>query len=149
MSGIFTALDVSASAMTANRRRMELLVTNIANSQTTRTAQGGPYQRKDVVFMSTPMPSFGEIFSHLIEEEGPLEGVRISEVVVTEAEPILRHEPNHPDADERGFVAYPNINPIQEMANLMAATRTYEANVRAFQAVKEIVQRSIDLGRRG
>ncbi len=149
MSGIFSALDVSASAMTANRRRMELLVTNIANAQTTRTPQGGPYQRKDVVFMSTPMPGFGEIFSHLLEEKGILEGVRVSEVVVTEAEPILRYDPGHPDADARGFVAYPNINPIEEMANLMAATRTYEANVRAFQAVKEIVRRSIELGRRG
>ena len=149
MSGILSALDVSASAMTANRQRMELLVTNIANSQTTRTPQGGPYQRKDVVFMSTPIPSFGEVFSHLLEEDGILEGVRVSELVVTEAEPILRYDPGHPDADQRGFVAYPNINPIEEMANLMAATRTYEANVRAFQAVKEIVQRSIELGRRG
>ncbi|HSR52414.1 MAG TPA: flagellar basal body rod protein FlgC [Acidobacteriota bacterium] len=150
MSGLFSALDVSASALNANRRRMELLVTNIANSQTTRTAEGGPYKRKDVVFMSTPMQDqFQDLYLSLIEEEPQLEGVRVSEVVVDQGQPQLRYQPNHPDADEKGFVAYPDINPIQEMANLMGATRSYEANIKAFEAVKQIVQRSIDLGRRG
>lgn len=150
MSGLFSALDVSASALNANRRRMELLVTNIANSQTTRTAEGGPYKRKDVVFMSTPMQDqFQDLYLSLIEEEPQLEGVRVSRVVVDQGQPQLRYQPNHPDADEQGFVAYPDINPIEEMANLMGATRSYEANIKAFEAVKQIVQRSIDLGRRG
>ncbi|HSR70143.1 MAG TPA: flagellar basal body rod protein FlgC [Acidobacteriota bacterium] len=149
MSGLFSALDVSASALHANRRRMELLVTNIANSQTTRTAEGGPYRRKDVVFMSTPMQDFRNLYLSLLEEEPQLEGVRVSRVVVQEGEPQLRYQPNHPDANGQGFVAYPDINPIEEMANLMGATRSYEANIKAFEAVKEIVQRSIDLGRRG
>jgi len=148
MSDLFSALDVSASALTAQRQRMELLVTNMANTQTTRTPQGGPYQPKDVVFTSVPVREFRDIFSEIFEEEGLLEGVQVSEIVVTAPEPILRYRPGHPDADANGYVAYPNINPLEEMANLIAATRSFEANIKAFEAVKSIVRRSIELGRR-
>ncbi len=144
MSGSMSAFDVSASALSANRRRMELLVTNIANSETTRTPQGGPYQRRDVVFMSTPLQSFSEI---LLEEAPLLEGVRVDEIVVTQDQPLLKYDPSHPDADPNGYVAYPKINPLEEMANLIGATRSFEANIKAFEAVKQIVQRSIELGR--
>ncbi len=149
MSGTISAMDVSASALSAQRRRMELLITNIANAQTTRTPQGGPYQRKDVVFVSQPAASFADIFAETVDESELLQGVRIAEIVVTENQPILRYEPRHPDANADGYVAYPNINPIEEMANLMASTRSFEANIKAFEAVKQIVQRSIELGRRG
>ena len=149
MSNMFSALDVSASALSANRRRMEMLVTNIANSQTTRTPEGGPFRRKDVVFMSTPLQGFNEIFLEMSGDGALLEGVRIAEVRVDNRDPVLRFQPDHPDADARGYVAYPNINPIEEMANLIGATRSYEANIKAFEAVKQMVQRSIEMGRRG
>lgn len=150
MSGIMTAMEVSASGMTAQRRRMELLITNIANSETTRTPQGGPFQRRDVVFSSQPVRSFYDVFSEMVDDgENFSEGVRVSEIVVTQKDPILRFQPNHPDADALGYVAFPDINPIEEMANLMSAARSFEANIKAFEAVKQIIQRSIDLGRRG
>ena len=147
MSGLFSAMEVSSSAMMAQRKRLELLVSNLANAQTTRTEKGGPYQRKDVVFVSEPQKKFWEVLLETEEDQELLEGVRIARVVTDPAPPILRHAPNHPDADEKGYVAYPNINPLEEMANLIAATRSFEANVRAFEAIKKIVQRSIELGR--
>lgn len=145
MGGLFSSMDVSASALTAQRRRLELLVTNLANAQTTRTEDGGPYRRKDVVFRSEPERPF---LDYLLETDaGHLEGVRVDRIVTDDRPPVMRHEPGHPDADEQGYVAYPNINPLEEMANLMSATRSFEANVRAFEAIKNLVQRSIELGR--
>jgi flagellar basal-body rod protein FlgC len=130
--------------LTAQRRRLELLVANIANAQTTRTEKGGPYQRKDVVFQTKSVEPFWKVLAEM--EEGSLEGVEVTEVVTDDSPPVLRYEPDHPDADQQGYVAYPNIRPLEEMANLMAATRSYEANVRAFEAVKELVRRSLELG---
>ena len=144
MSGLFSAMDVSSSALTAQRRRLELLVTNIANAQTTRTEQGGPYQRKDVVFQTKPVEPFWKVLAEM--EDEVLEGVEVAEVVTADTPPVLRYEPHHPDADQHGYVGYPDIKPLEEMANFMAATRSYEANVRAFEAVKEFVRRSLELG---
>ena len=144
MSGLFSAMDVSSSALTAQRRRLELLVTNIANAQTTRTAEGGPYQRKDVVFTTKSVEPFWKVLAEI--EEPVLEGVEVTGVVTDDSPPVLKYEPQHPDADEDGYVAYPNVKPLEEMAHLMAATRSYEANVRAFEAVKELVRRSLELG---
>lgn len=147
MSGLFSAMEVSSSALMAQRRRLELLVSNLANAQTTRTQEGGPYRRKDVVFVSEPQKKFWDVLLETEDGQELLEGVRIARVVTDPAPPVLRYAPNHPDADDRGYVAYPNINPLEEMANLVAATRSFEANVRAFEAIKKIVQRSIELGR--
>jgi flagellar basal-body rod protein FlgC len=145
MSGLFSAMDVSASGLTAQRRRLELLVTNIANAQTTRTEKGGPYQRKDVVFATVSFEPFWKILAEV--EEADLEGVTVSEVITDDSPPVMKYEPSHPDANAEGYVAYPNIRPLEEMANFMAATRSYEANIRAFEAVKELIRRSIELGR--
>jgi len=145
MSGMFSSLDVSASALTAQRRRLELLVTNIANAQTTRTEEGGPYQRKDVVLGTKPVAPFWKVLAEA--ESGDLQGVEIREIVTDPSPPILKYEPSHPDADAQGYVAYPNVNPLEEMAHFMSATRSYEANVRAFEAIKQLIQRSIELGR--
>jgi len=144
MSGLFSAMDVSSSALTAQRRRLELLVTNIANAQTTRTEGGGPYQRKDVVFQTKPVEPFWKVLAEVDDEV--LEGVEVADVITDDGPPVLRYEPHHPDADADGYVAYPDIKPLEEMANFMAATRSYEANVRAFEAVKELVRRSLELG---
>jgi len=144
MSGLFSAMDVSSSALTAQRRRLELLVTNIANAQTTRTPEGGPYKRKDVVFQTKSVEPFWKVLAEV--EDPVLEGVEVAQVVTNDGPPVLRYEPHHPDADPNGYVAYPDVKPLEEMANFMAATRSYEANVRAFEAVKELVRRSLELG---
>ena len=141
---LLSALSVSASGMAAQRVRAELLVENIANSETTRTAEGGPYRRKDAVFSSTPVPS---AFSSLLDEQmgSSLMGVTVAGVSVDSREPERRYMPGHPDADKDGYVAMPRMNPAEDMVDLMSATRGYQANVSAIAAVKDMVQRSIDL----
>jgi flagellar basal-body rod protein FlgC len=139
-------MDVSASALTAQRRRLELLVTNLANAQTTRTAEGGPYRRQDVVFASKSVEPFWKVLAE-IETEPALEGVEVMEIIRDDSPLVLKYEPDHPDADADGYVTYPNVNPLEEMANLMMATRSYEANVRAFEAVRNLVRRSLEIGR--
>jgi flagellar basal-body rod protein FlgC len=140
---LFSLLSVSASGMSAQRARAELLVENLANSETTRTPEGGPYRRKDAVFASEPADSpFSSIFESQL---GRPDGVRVSEIVVDDRAPDRRYLPGHPDADKDGYVAYPRINPAEDMVDLMSATRSYQANVAAISAVKDMIQRSIDL----
>ncbi len=141
---LFSVLSVSASGMAAQRARAELLTENLANAETTRTAEGGPYRRKDAVFSTEPV---GTSFSSLLDEAAgsSLEGVRVSDIVVDGREPERRYLPGHPDADQDGYVAFPRINPAEDMVDLMNATRSYQANVAAMSAVKDMIQRSIDL----
>ena|SRR5579872_7119303 len=131
---LFGSLDISSSALKAERMRAEVVANNMANAETTRTPDGGPYKRKMVVFAS------GNFASRL---EGA--GVKISEVVEDKSDPIRRFEPNHPDADKQGYVAYPDINPIEEMTDLMSAERAYELNASAVQATKSMIQQSLEL----
>ena len=143
---LFSAISVSASGMDAQRTRAELITENLANADTTRTPQGGPYQRKDAIFTSTPMEgSFADALSAFTN--GANEGVRVSQVVVDDSEPDRRYLPGHPDADADGYVAFPKINPAEEMVDLMSASRGYQANVAAISAVKDMIARSIDLFR--
>jgi len=138
---LFSALSVSSSGMSAQRTRAELLVENLANSETTRTPEGGPYRRKDAVFATEAQPSqFASMFQ---DELGT--GVNISEVVEDTREPDRRYLPGHPDADAQGYVAFPRINPAEDMVDLMGASRGYQANVAAIGAVKDMINRSIDL----
>lgn len=137
---LFAALSVSASGMSAQRQRAELLVENIANAETTRTPEGGPYRRKDAVFASEPTAS---PFSSVLNQE--LSGVRVAEIVTDTRPPEKRYLPGHPDADAEGYVAVPRMNPAEDMVDLMGATRGYQANVAAISAVKDMIQRSIDL----
>ena len=141
---LLSALSVSASGMAAQRTRSELLVENIANSETTRTAEGGPYRRKDAVFSSTPVPS---AFSSLLDEQmnSSLMGVTVADISVDTREPERRYMPGHPDADKDGYVAMPRVNPAEDMVDLMGASRGYQANVSAISAIKDMIQRSIDL----
>ncbi|MCC6363831.1 MAG: flagellar basal body rod protein FlgC [Bryobacterales bacterium] len=143
---LFNLLSVSASGMAAQRTRAELLVENLANSETTRTAEGGPYRRRDAVFESQPQ---GSPFSAVFEDQlaAPSVGVAVSDITVDDREPELRYQPGHPDARPDGYVAYPRINPAEDMADLMSATRGYQANVSAISAVKDMIQRSLDLMR--
>ena len=140
---LFSLLSVSASGMSAQRARAELLVENLANSETTRTPEGGPYRRKDAIFASEPADSpFSSIFESQL---GRPDGVKVSEIVVDDRDPDRRYLPGHPDADKDGYVAFPRINPAEDMVDLMSATRSYQANVAAISAVKDMIQRSIDL----
>jgi flagellar basal-body rod protein FlgC len=141
---LLSALSISASGMSAQRQRTELLVENLANSDTTRTPEGGPYRRKDAVFVSDP--SAAE-FSSMFESEigGSTSGVRVSEIVTDQRDPEKRYLPGHPDADKDGYVAYPRMNPAEDMVDLLGASRGYQANVSAVSAVKDMIQRSLDL----
>jgi flagellar basal-body rod protein FlgC len=140
---LLSALSISASGMSAQRQRTELLVENLANSDTTRTPEGGPYRRKDAVFVSDP--EAGQ-FSSLFESEmGSSAGVRVDQIVTDTREPDKRYLPGHPDADKDGYVAYPRMNPAEDMVDLLGASRGYQANVSAISAVKDMIQRSLDL----
>ncbi len=142
---LFSVLSIGASGMAAQRTRAEMLVQNLANAETTRTPEGGPYRRLDVVFETAPVAS---PFASMLEEEtGSAQGVAVSEVVTDKRDPERRYLPGHPDADRDGYVAFPRVNPAEDMVDLMGAARSYEANVAAIGAVKDMIQRSIDLFR--
>lgn len=143
---LFHLLSVSNSGMSAQRQRAELIVENLANAETTRTADGGPYRRKDAIFESSEQASpFSAVFQS--ELESGVQGVSVSDVLTDMREPERRYIPGHPDADDSGYVAFPRLNPAEEMADLMSATRGYQANVSAMSAVKDMIMRSIDLMR--
>ena len=143
---LFSSLSVSASGMTAQRERAEVLVENIANADTTRTAEGGPYRRRDVVFQSTQTTSpFSSSFQAALD--GQDNGVSITQIVVDNTDPEKRYMPGHPDADKDGYVAFPHMNPAEDMVDLLGASRGYQANVSAISAVKDMIQRSLDLFR--
>jgi len=142
---LFSAISISASGMEAQRSRAELITENLANADTTRTPEGGPYKRKDAVFTATPVSySFADQLSMV---SGQSDGVAMSDVAVDDSDPERRYMPGHPDADAEGYVAFPKINTAEEMVDLLSASRSYQANVAAFTAVKDMIARSIDLFR--
>lgn len=146
---LLDALSVSASGMSAQRARTELLVENLANSDTTRTPEGGPYRRKDAVFMAdTESAQFSSLFESQLNANGngPV-GVRVAEVVTDTREPEKRYLPGHPDADKDGYVAFPRMNPAEDMVDLLGASRSYQANVAAISAVKDMISKSMELFR--
>ena len=141
---LFSLLSVSASGMSAQRTRAELLVENIANSETTRTAGGGPYRRKDAIFTSDLV---GSPFATELDAQikGGATGVRVAGISIDSREPERQYMPGHPDADADGYVAMPRVNAAEDMVDLMGATRSYQANVSAMSAIKDMIQHSIDL----
>jgi len=142
---LFSALSVSASGMAAQRERASLLVENIANSETTRTPEGGPYRRKDAIFSSDAAGSAfaSELDSQLGGQQ--LTGVKVAGISVDNSAPEKRYLPGHPDADAEGYVSMPKVNPAEDMVDLIGANRSYQANVAAMSAVKDMIQKSIDL----
>jgi flagellar basal-body rod protein FlgC len=141
---LFSALSVSASGMAAQRTRAELLTENLANAETTRTPEGGPYRRKDAVFVTTSTQTdFHSMFASQLDAQP--QGVAVSVVVVDQRDPVMRYLPGHPDADPNGYVGFPRINPAEDMVDLMSTSRNYQANVSAISAVKDMIQRSIDI----
>lgn len=141
-----TAMRVSSSGMTAQRTRMNTISSNIANVHTTQTPEGGPYRRKDVILDAIPeQKNFGEIL--IDKADRNLQRVQVTDIHVDTKAPLLKYEPEHPEANEDGYVAYPNINMMEEMANMIQATRSYEANISAFNASKNMALDAIDIGR--
>jgi flagellar basal-body rod protein FlgC len=139
---LFSAISVSASGMEAQRTRAELLTENLANAETTRTPEGGPYRRKDAIFSAQTV---GEPFASAFQSSVNQTGVSVSEIATDDREPDRRYIPGHPDADADGYVGFPRVNPAEDMVDLMDASRSYQANVSAISAVKDMIQRSIDL----
>jgi len=163
---LFGVMDISASALRAERVRAEVVASNMANAETTRTPEGGPYQGHHVVFeaegdgsfqhslMSQMNGGFGNGFddglstgfsSGLTAANGAPGGVAVKGVIADESAPLRRYDPQHPDAGPDGFVAYPDINPLTEMTDLMGATRSYGMNASAVQAEKNMVASSLDI----
>lgn len=144
---LFGVMELSGTALKAERIRAEVVAANMANAETTRTADGGPYRRQHIVFASAPVESsFGRVLAGQLdgEQAGP-QGVEVAAVVADPGAPLRRYEPGHPDADSEGYVSFPDINPMTEMVDLMGATRSYGLNATAVQAEKGMVQSSIDL----
>ena len=142
---LLTTLKISSSGIAAQKKRMAAISSNIANAQTTRTAEGGPYRKKEVVFGSEPAR---ESFSEILEGEldAQAEQVHATEVISTDNPPILKYEPNHPEANEQGYVAYPNINVMEEMANMISASRAYEANINVMNTTKGMAMNALEIG---
>jgi flagellar basal-body rod protein FlgC len=142
MDGDWSALDISGTALSAQRVRLNVIAENLANAETTRTADGGPYRRRLVVFGAEAAGPFSQAL-----DAAQATGVKVVEVTESEEPPRLIHQPFHPDANPQGYVALPNINPILEMVDLLTASRAYEANVTAVQATKSMLQKALEIGR--
>ena len=143
---ILSGLRVSSSGMAAQRMRMNTISSNIANINTTRTPEGGPYRRKDVVMEALPdAKTFGEMLTSPPNKD--INRVQVTDVTVDRKAPLMKYEPDHVDANADGYVAYPNINLMEEMANMIQATRAYEANVSAMNSTKDMAMTSLEIGR--
>ncbi|HEX4067052.1 MAG TPA: flagellar basal body rod protein FlgC [Acidobacteriaceae bacterium] len=143
--GLFGMMGISASALSAERERAEVTSANLANAETTHTESGGPYVRKEVVFSAANSSPFQTVFNGLDSMEQPSGSVQINQIVNDQTPPVMRYEPGNPDADEKGYVAYPAINPVSEMVDLMDATRAYQLNASAINAAKQMIQESIGI----
>lgn len=143
---LFTSMQTSSTALTAERTRMNLVSSNLANANTTRTPEGGPYKRKDAVFTATPLQGgFGNTLDRAAREH--VRQVTVTEIKEDKNPPRLQFDPSHPDADAQGYVAMPNVNVVEEMADMINATRAYEANVMAAQAAKNMALKTLEIGR--
>ncbi|CAG0905338.1 unnamed protein product [Cyprideis torosa] len=137
-------MEIGASALQANKIRLDTISSNLANIETTRTPEGGPYRRKQVIFQTNESP-----FDKHLHNAGQrqAEGVRVSRIEEDQRSPKMVYSPGHPDADENGYVAMPNINLLEEMVDMMSATRSYEANVTSIKSAKRMALKALDIGR--
>jgi flagellar basal-body rod protein FlgC len=143
---LFGMLEVSGSALGAERWRAEVVSANMANAETTRTPQGGAYRRQLVVFRARPLPRFPLLLASLqTSGHHSPEGVRVDRIVDDPSPLPRRYEPGHPDADNSGYVTYPNVNPVMEMTDLLSAVRAYQLNTAAVQAAKSMIQQSLQI----
>lgn len=143
MLGVFSAMEVSASGLSAQRTRMNTIASNMANAQTTRTDAGGPYKRVDPVFEAVRV----ERVTALTAAEESVREVRVANIVQDQRPGTLVYQPGHPDANPEGYVMFPNVNVVEEMVNMITASRAYEAGVTSIEAVKGMAQSALDLGK--
>jgi flagellar basal-body rod protein FlgC len=142
----FDAIHASSSGLSAQRLRMNLISGNLANINTTRTRGGGPYRRKEAIFAARPLEeSFKKILAD--RQMKQLSIVMVDRIIEDSNSPVMKYDPQHPDADEKGYVAMPNINVMEEMVNMISATRGYEANVTALKAAKDMASRALEIGK--
>lgn len=143
----FDSLSISASGLSAQRTRMNLISSNMANINTTRTTSGEPYRRKDVLFEAQEVKGFKTVLDQKMQKgEG---GVHVARIVEDEAPFIEKYDPGHPDANENGYVQMPNINIVEEMVNMISASRSFEANATAIKATKDMATMALEIGRSG
>lgn len=148
LSGVFAPFAISASALTAERLRMDVISNNIANANTTRTVEGGPYVRQRVTF--APRFDAAPVFSSFLPTmtpDGLSAGVRVTSIQKDPTSPKMVYDPGHPDANSEGYVAYPNVNVVNEMVDLISASRAYEANITAFNATKSMALQALSIGK--
>ena len=141
-----TNMKISSSGLNVQRKRMEAISSNHANLETTRTPEGGPYRKKNILVTAVPIESeLGSIFKNKLGDR--LTKPQITEVIEDQTEPKLVYNPKHPDANNEGYVAMPNIDPMAEVVNMVTTQRSFEANITALNASKAMAVRAIDLGR--
>ena len=147
--GFFDGYDIAVSGMSAQRTRINVVSANIANAKTTHTEDGGPYKKQNVVFEDVLLQESQKIKNNTMEvnknSDISLRGVGVKSIVEDDANPVMRFEPSHPDANEDGYVAYPDINPVVEMVDLIEAMRSYEANVATFNTHKNIDSKTLEI----
>jgi len=144
---MFNALNISATGLTAQRLRMDVISQNIANINTTRTTQGIPYQRKLALFQEIPGQDFSRIFQNTLNRPVMGAGVRVSDITADNTPGDRVYEPGHPDADADGYITMPNVNIIKEMVDMISANRSYEANITAMNSSKSIIAKTMEISR--
>ena len=143
---VFSSMNISASGMTAQRLRTDIITQNLANVNTTRDADGSTYKRKDVVFAEKDITGFQGVLMMTEARRGS--GVKVTQIVEDNVTPQkMVYDPSHPDSNEEGYVTYPNVNTVTEMTNMIDASRAYEANVTAFNAAKSMAMKGLELGK--
>lgn len=145
---LFKIFSISGSGMAAQKSRMSVVAGNLANSESTRTVDGGPYRRRDVIFQAAPPPGeFADELNDIAADQERAQGVEVVGVKQSNRPPRRIFDPSHPDASSEGYVAMPDINPIEEMVDMLSAVRSYEANLSAFNSTKALIRKILDLGR--
>jgi flagellar basal-body rod protein FlgC len=145
---LFKIFSLSGSGMAAQRSRMTVVAGNLANSETTRTPEGGPYRRRDIIFQSAPADGeFSSELDKLSERANDPQGVEVVGVKQSNQPPRKLFDPHHPDADGEGYVALPNINAMEEMVDMLSAVRSYEANLATYNTTKSLIRKILDIGR--
>lgn len=141
---IFTTMKIGATALEANKIRLNTIGSNIANVETTSTPEGGPYKKKSVHFQSSPLSFKQHLDANL---QSKINGVKVTEILEDDSPPKMVYKPSHPDADEDGYVAMPNINVLEEMVDMMSATRSFEANTTTIKSAKRMALKALEIGR--
>lgn len=138
--GLLDSMTIASQGMSAERARLEVIASNLANSNTTRTPEGGPYRRRDVILAAAELKS-----GFASELDRAAQGVEVREIAVDQSAPVRQYDPGHPDADASGYVLLPNVNPIEETINMLSSTRSFQANLTVFNAAKDMARSSIDI----